>query len=413
MSVDVLGRVQVHVLERNVPVPGWRASQEERRRFQAAVAQAMVELRLDREVDDQLAAAAGRLARMMTGVGVLQPLLEEPGVEEVIVRDGWVQVERRGIVADVGGLADDGHFEAIARRAADLGHRTLKGDRPYVLVDLPSGDRFTAIIPPLSVRGTAINVRVFSRHALSLRDLADMNTFVPPGRTDEPGARALLDASGEEGLDLLPPVARLLARVAAGNLATVLISGEFGAGKTTLLNAMGLCVPSWVQLAVVETFEELQVAHPHPLRVVVPEGRSDYPTMDEVLNVVVTRMRPDLLVIGEVVREEAPRFLDAINLGKRAWSTIHGNDALGALYRLETKALATGLPHRAIREQIAAGVDLVVHLRKDPTTGRRFVAQVVSVLGLDDEGRYRLEPVYQVDGESRATLWSLWQEIAA
>ncbi len=118
--------------------------------------------------------------------------------------------------------------------------------------------------------------------------------------------------------------------------------------------------------------------------------------MDEVLNVVVTRMRPDLLIIGEIVRDEAGRFLDAINLGKRAWATIHGNDALGALYRLETKALTIGLPHQAIREQIAAGVNLIVHLRRDPDTGRRYVAQVARVKPQLIDGRYDLDLIWDV-----------------
>ena len=412
---ELLPIVQAHVVERRVPIPGWRTGEAERRQFQAAVAQALVELRLDRDLDGNLAEAAAHLAGMMTGVGVLQSILAEPGVEEVIVRDGFVQVERRGVIEDCGCLANEAHFRQAAQRAADLGHRTMKGDRPYVLVDLPDGSRFTAIVPPLSACGTAINVRVFARQALSLADLAGLGAFDPPseGRSDNADAGDLRHAAAEEGVDVLPPLAHLLARVAAGNLATVLISGEFGAGKTTLMNAMSVCVPSRVQLAVVETFEELKVAHPHPLRVVVPEGRPDFPSLDEVLNVVITRMRPDLLVVGEIVRAEAARFLDAINLGKKAWSTIHGNDALGALYRLETKALTTGLPHRAIREQVAAGVDLVVHLRQDAASGRRYVAQVARVEGLYSKGSYRLRAIYDAGDVGAATLDALLREVSA
>jgi len=381
---NVLTRVQEHILARSIPVPGWHAGEEERRRFQAAIVQAMVDLRLDREFgDDGIQDVALALAGMMTGIGVLQPLLTETGVEEIIVRNGFVQVERCGRIEDVGNLADDDHFRRIAQRAADLGRRTLKGDRPYVVVDLPDGSRFTAIVPPLSVRGTAINIRVFGRETYSLEHLALLGMF-----------RQKDEDKGDELEDVLSQSPDgLLARVASGNLATVLVSGEFGAGKTTLLSAMSQLIPPSVQVAVVETFEELRIAHPHALRVVVPEGRADFPSMDEVLNVVITRMRPDLLIIGEIVRDEAPRFLDAINLGKKAWSTIHGNDALGALYRLETKALVSGLPHRAIREQIARGVDLVIHLRKNPRTGRRYVAQVVRVEGLD-AGNYKLRRVF-------------------
>ncbi|MBO9369924.1 MAG: CpaF family protein [Chloroflexi bacterium] len=382
--LSVLPVVQEQVLGRGIPVPGWRDTEAEHQRFASAVAQVLTELRLATGMPPGEAAKV--LARAMTGIGVLQPLLEQDGVEEIIVRGGFVQIERRGVIEDVGNLAPDSHFEQVARRAADLGQRMLKGDRPYVLVDLPDGSRFTAIIPPLSRRGTAINIRVFAHTALSLDDLARFRTFEVP-EEDNPAA------TGSEP-DMLPPVARFLRAIAERNVATVLVSGEFGAGKTTLLNAMSRYVPDDVQLAVVETFEELKIAHPHPLRVVVPEGREgNFPTMDEVLNIVITRMRPDLLIVGEIVRDEAPRFLDAINLGKKSWSTIHGNDAMGALYRLETKALVSGLPHTAIREQIAAGVDLIVHMRK--YRGRRYVAEVARVEGLDADGHYRLRYLYR------------------
>lgn len=383
--LDLLPTVQEQVLARGIPVPSWQATENDRRRFVAAVAQVLSEMRLPGGLHPGEVAAV--LAGAMTGIGVLQPLLEQDGIEEIIVRNGFVQVERWGTIEDAGAMAPDFHFEQVARRAADLGRRMMKGDRPYVLVDLPDGSRFTAIIPPLSRRGTAINIRVFARRTFSLDDLARFGTFsVREPRLDE--------NTVTEEVDVLPPVARLLRIIAERNGATVLVSGEFGSGKTTLLNAMSVYVPDRVQLAVVETFEELKVVHPHPLRVVVPEGiEGDFPTMDEVLNIVITRMRPDLLVIGEIVRDEAARFLDAINLGKRAWSTIHGNSALGALYRLETKALSSGLPHRAIREQIAAGVNLIIHMRRDGS--QRYVAEVARLEGLDAEGQYRLRYLYR------------------
>jgi pilus assembly protein CpaF len=407
----ILPKVRAHILEQAVPIPGWRAPARERHVFHAAVAQALVELRLDRRLDGRLTQAAERLAGMMTGLGILQRLLEADGVEEIVVRDGFVQVERHGTIEDVGRLADDAHFEQVARRAADLGQRTMKGDRPFVLVDLPDGSRFTAIVPPLSVRGASINVRVFARERLSLGDLSDLGSFDAP---DEPGGEGVAQDGSGERLKLLPPVARLLAQVAAGNLATTLISGRFGAGKTTLMNAMSLHVPNRIQLAVVETFRELRIAHPHPLRVVVSEDRPGAPTMDEVLNVVVTRMRPDLLIIGEIVRGEAPRFLDAMNLGIKAWSTIHGNDCLGALYRLERMARrGADVGETAVRERIAAGVELVVHLGRDACSGRRYVSQVVLVKGLDFGGRYDLETLYDAqEMGSIDRLGLLWEEVS-
>lgn len=387
----VLCTVRERLLAQGAEIPGWAASPSEIERFKVSVAQALSRGRLD-VLDGDLAALVTRVAGMLTGVGVLQPLLEEPGVEEIIVRNGYLQVEKLGRIENRGWVAPDEHFQRVAERAADLGRRMMKGDRPWVLVDLPDGSRFTAIIPPLSVRGTAINIRVFRRESRSLGDLAGLGAF---DGTANQAAQDVPTALMDDQVEMLPPIAQLLASVARGNLASVLIAGEFAAGKTTLLNAMSLCIPENIQVAVVETFEELKIAHKHALRVVVRDT-PDGPTMKEVLNVVITRMRPDLLIIGEIVLDEASRFLEAINLGKKAWATIHGSDALGALRRLETLALASGLPHAAIREQVAAGVDLVVHLRQDPWTGRRYVAQVSRVDGVDHSGRYCLTDIYKV-----------------
>lgn len=395
----ILPQVQGLVLQRGIQVPGWRAAPEEHRRFSAAIAQILVGEGFS--LPGTPGEVAAILAQMMTGIGVLQPLLEQGDLEEIIVRNGIVQVEHRGRIETIGPMAPDAHFEQVARRVADLGRRVLKGNKPYVLVDLPDGSRFTAIVPPLSVRGTAINIRVFNRSTFSFRDLADRGAFTPE-------KEKVQEARGGEKPDALPWIAGFLRRVAERNAATILVSGEFGAGKTTLLNAMSQHIPPDVQVAVVETFEELKIQHPTALRVVVPEDRQDFPTMDEVLNVVITRMRPDLLIVGEVVRDEAPRFLDAINLGKKAWTTIHGNSALGALYRLETKALVSGLPHRAIREQIVFGVDLVIHLRKS-RSGRRYVEEIALLDGLED-GRYRLQYLLRPDGTLDEQLYGFLVE---
>ncbi len=406
----LLPAVQQRVLERGLAIPAWRAPEAERQRFAAAVAQTIVELRLD-QVDGRpltdIAGLAERLAGMLTGIGVLNPLLEDADTDEIIVRDGLVLRERQGVIEDLGVLAADAHFSLVADRVADQGQRVMTGQRPYVLVDLPNGDRFTAIKPPLSINGTAINIRHFQRSALTLADLAQRGTF----ESDRPVRSESEPATAQPNDGELPSIARFLAQIAAHNLASILISGEFGAGKTTLLSALSQYVLPQVQVAVVESFAELKIAHPHALRVVVPErdqrGDRDAPTMDEVLNVVVTRMRPDLLIIGEIVRDEAARFLDAINLGKRAWATIHGNDCRGALYRLETKALTLGLPHQAIREQIAAGVNVIVHLRRESVTGRRYVAQIARVKPQLVDGRYDLDLLWNAAGAAGNELDAL------
>lgn len=387
--LHLLPQVETAIVAHGIAVPGWRAGQGERRRFQDSLARLLAEGRLVSD-DTLVVEAAGVLARASTGLGVLQEIATQPGVEEVIVRHGRVQVERNGVVEDLGTLADDGYFERLARRVADLGGRAMKADRPFVLVDLPNGSRFTAMIPPLSVEGTAINVRVFRQEAMSLHSLARNGAFNQPDASDR--ENRIPDDFGED----LPEIARFLAWTVRGNAATVLISGEFSSGKTTLLNALTAYVPPTTQVAVVETFRELQIHHPTAARAVVPTPpREHFPSLDEVVNVLYTRMRPDLILFGEVVGDEAVELLSAMNLGKKVVTTIHANSAYDALLRLETLALASGMPLAAIRERVGRGVDLVVHLRK--RGARRYVAEVARVNGVSD-GRYRIEPLYDADG---------------
>jgi len=308
-------------------------------------------------------------------------------------------VERRGQVEVVGPLGPDDLFRDLAARAADLGGRALWGTRPYVLVDLPDGHRFSAMVPPLSVEGTAINIRVF-RKGMTLGDLAQFGTFEPAEPDpweDGLAADEVVGILHDEGVDSPPHVLIALTTIIRRNEASVLISGEFSSGKTTLLNALLRVLPPERVVAVVETFRELQVpSHLHPLRAVVPEVLEEgggLPPMREVVNVLYKRMRPDLIVFGEVVGEEAVPLLDAMNLGKRVITTIHGEDAYAALLQLEMLALASGLPLPAVRERVARGVNLVVHMAR--AGRRRFLRQVVLVEGYDhDTGRYRLSTLY-------------------
>ena len=383
--LSLLPQVEGMIVEQGIVVPGWRAGQAERKRFQDHLARALAGSHLVSD-DAQVVEAAGVLARASTGLGVLEEIAAQPGVEEIIVRRGQVQVERYGRIEELGALAGDDYFERLARRVADLGGRAMKADRPFVLVDLPNGSRFTAMIPPLSIEGTAINVRVFRQEALSLHSLAQSGTFDDPDRG--PALEMLPDDLEPE----LPEMARFLAWTMRDNAATVLISGEFSSGKTTLLNALTAYIAPTTQLAVIETFRELQIRHPFAARAVVPmPPRESFPSLDEVVNVLYTRMRPDLILFGEVVGNEAVELLSAMNLGKKVMTTIHANSAYDALLRLETLALESGMPLEAIRERVGRGVDVVVHMRKRDT--RRFVAEIVRVRGIED-GVYRLDHLY-------------------
>lgn len=415
-GIEAQARTQLR--RRGVPIPGWRATPEEMERFRAAVARVLVDLGQPAAVVPQLAETiAGRLA----GLGLLQSVMEEPGVEEVIVRNGHLLVEREGRIEVRGRPADDAYFLSLARRAADLGGRAMWGNRPFVLVDSPDGSRFTAMTPPLSVAGTAINVRVHRREPLTLGDLARMGAFedgaVEAGEEDGEGGDVIAEELRAEGVDApTPPVLKFLAAAVRENRASIVISGPFSAGKTTLLSALIRLIPPERVLAVAETFLELKVAHPYPARVVVPEvleEQAGLPPMREVVNVLYTRMRPDVIVFGEVVGDEAVPLLDAMGLGVRVLTTVHGDDAYGALLRLEVLAMASGLPLPAVRERVARGVDLIVHLARNGR--RRYVAEVALVEGYDHEaGRYRLSTLYRA-GERRtadrtARLRRIWEQ---
>jgi pilus assembly protein CpaF len=391
---EILVKVQELLLEQRVKIPGWGATHVDRQRFVDRVAESLSSLRLGLQ-DVDISAEAIALSDMMIGLGVLQPLLVEPGVEEIVVRDGFVQVEQHGRMVDRGQLAPNAYFETLSRRVADESRRSIKADRPYVLVNLEDGSRFTAIVPDLSPTGTAINIRVFSREARTLNNLAELGAFSPwPTR------------NGQDNLDALaanPPA--FLREVARSAAYSVLVSGEFGAGKTTLLNAMTAEVPPQRQLAVAETFRELQISHPHPLRVVVDPSRPNYPTMDEVLDVAIKRMRPDVILIGEITTPgEALRTMEAANLGKRVWATIHANSAYDAVLALETLALSTGtLPLAAVQLRISRHMHYVVHMAQDPATGRRFLREIAAIRGLRAGGGYDVQTLYRADArESRA-----------
>jgi pilus assembly protein CpaF len=240
-----------------------------------------------------------------------------------------------------------------------------------VLVDLPDGSRFTAMVPPLSKRGTAINIRVFRHRVLNLDAIIEQGTLT----------RAQAD---------------LLRQVVLERRKSILISGRPAAGKTTLLNSLLAILPQYTQLCGAETFEEIETTNPFEARAVVrDEAEAGRVSMSDVVNVLYTRMRPDVLVVGEVVNEEAREYLQAINLGVVAHTTIHGNSVLDALLRLETLAREKDVPLGAIRERIARGVGIGVHVELKPSDQGagwyRQVTEIVQVSG--DADRYILTPI--------------------
>ncbi len=366
---SILPLLQTALLKRGVAIPPWRASEKERSDFNFAVARVLAEERLLPSL--QAREVATDLASRMMGLGVLDQFLHQEGVEEIIVRQGTVMIGRNGHVEKSSVIAPDFYFYALAQRVAEMGGKPLRAANPFVLVDLPDGSRFTAMVPPLSRRGTAINIRVFSRRVLKLDDIVAAGT-------------------------LTSPQADFLREVVLDRRKSVLISGRPAAGKTTLLNALLAVLPENTQLCGAETFEEIVTSNPNEARAVVRDQvEAGRVTMAQVVNVIYTRMRPDVVVIGEVVSDEAREYLQAINLGVVAYTTIHGNSVLDALLRLETLAREKDMPLNAIRERIARGIGIGIHvdlkLSVDGSGWRRQVAEICRIEG--DGEHYTLTPV--------------------
>jgi pilus assembly protein CpaF len=296
---------------------------------------------------EEVRAVVGQVLDRVDGLGPLQVLLDDPEVSEVMVngphRPVWV--ERRGRLQRTGIVLDERGVDlAVERIASPLGVRVDR-TRPAVDARLGDGSRVNIVVPPLAVDGPCITIRRFVVRSVALADLC------PPGVGD------------------------LLARAVAERRNLVAVGGA-GAGKTTLVNALAAEIDPHERIVTVEDAAELELAHPHVVRL---ETRGSASIRDLVRNAL--RMRPDRIIVGEVRGAEALDLVVAMNTGHEgALSTLHANSAADALARLETMVLlaGSGLPLAAIRSQVAASLDLIVEMAR-LGDGRRRVVEVVEV----------------------------------
>ena len=250
-------------------------------------------------------------------------------------------VERRGRIepTDVAFASEAELMHAIERILAPLGRRVDEAS-PLCDARLPDGSRVNVVVPPLSLSGPLLTIRRFRRQGFSLRELVANGT--------------------------MPAAAAELLAVAVTARASVLVSGGTGSGKTTTLNALSGAIPAGERIVTIEDAAELSLRQEHVLRLEARppnlEGRGEVTIRQLVRNAL--RMRPDRIVVGEVRGAEALDLLQALNTGHDgSLSTVHANSPEDALRRIETLALMAdvGLPHAAVREQVASAVDLVVH----------------------------------------------------
>ena len=404
-DLKLIERVREELVKRGINPPSWRESDpDKRRRFFDEVRSILIDQGENRT-------AVNRNAQIITdalsGVGLLDQLLRDPYVEEIFVRNGHVAVEYDGTFHHLGKLADDSYFENLAVHVADQGGATLRGDRPAVLIDLPGGERFTAIVPRLSTEGTAINIRTFGRRVRTLEEMEKTGTFARRNLSLSGSLDDIADPEQQrriQGLQNTPD--RFLAWLVATLSGSLMIAGEMGSGKTTLLNALSGFLPTTAPLAALETFRELEIQHPFLLRAVAPaELPPGTPgvSLDWVLNVIYTRMNPAAILVGEVVGPEALQFLKATCLGRKALTTIHGGTVEEALMRLEQLALASApeLGLDAVRSMVAMGLDVVALMGRVNQSGRvqRALQAIAVIQGLDERGNYRLNYLYRAEGE--------------
>lgn len=417
-DLELIEQVREELVLRGINPPNWReADTEKRRRFFDEVRSILID---QGESHANINHDAQLITDALSGVGLLDQLLRDPFVEEIFVRNGEVAVEYDGNFHNLGKLADDSYFENLAVHVADQGGATLRGDRPAVLVDLPGGERFTAIVPRLSTEGTAINIRTFGRRVRTLEEMEQTGTFSKYDLSSAKMSPPFTSAS-DKGINpaLLQRIQslqntpdRFLAWMVSTLTGSLMIAGEMGSGKTTLLNALSGFLPTTAPVAALETFRELEIQHPFLLRTVAPaELPSGTPgvTLDWVLNVIYTRMNPAAILVGEVVGNEALQFLKATCLGRKAITTIHGGSIEEALMRLEQLALAAApeLGLAAIRSMVAMGLDVVALMGRVNRSGRveRTLQAIAIIAGIDENGNYRLNYLYRAEGEQSTPVF--------
>ena len=333
----------------------------------------MVSTQIDRLIDEFGAPLRGEERRFfiaeivgdLMGFGPVEPYLADPQVSEVMVNStNPIYVERNGKLEQTSSTFEsEEHLRRVIDRIVTLVGRRVDESSPMVDARLSDGSRVNAIIPPLAVDGSALTIRKFANDKLGMDQLVELGAITR-------SAADLLEAAVEGAL-------------------TMLVSGGTGTGKTTLLNSLSAAIPSTERIVTIEDSVELQLRQTHVVRLESRppniEGRGEVTVRDLVKNSL--RMRPDRIIVGEVRGSEALDMIQAINTGHDgSLATIHANSPRDALARLETMVLMAGfeLPLRAIREQIASGVDVVVQLTRFGD-GSRKVTQISEIVGMEGD----------------------------
>jgi pilus assembly protein CpaF len=299
------------------------------------------------------------------GLGPLEPLMKDPEVSDILVNthdDIWIEKDGRLHRTDIR-FKDDRHLLQVIDRIVSGVGRRIDDSSPMVDARLPDNSRVNAIIPPLAVDGPHLSIRRFKRDVLSDEDLLGKGTFTQP-------MLQVLQAAVKARLNIL-------------------ISGGTGAGKTTLLNVLSSHIPENERVVTIEDSAELQLRQPHVVRLETRppnvEGKGEVTARALVVNSL--RMRPDRIIVGEVRGPETVDMLQAMNTGHDgSLTTVHANSPRDALNRLATMvAMANlNLPEKAVRHQIANGIQVVLQVSRLPDGSRRLVS-ISEIVGMEGD----------------------------
>ena len=362
---EAIPRIYPLVMERIDPEVAAKLQRAElARQLQAVIGEILIEQKIQLNQLEQRDLVTVLLDDML-GLGPLEPLLGDETVSDIMVNGPkQVYVERRGKLelTDVA-FRDNGHVMSVATRIVTQVGRRIDESTPLVDARLADGSRVNIIAPPLAIDGTAISIRKFSKKTITLDSMAKSGS--------------------------ISPEMAVVLKIAARSRLNILISGGTGSGKTTTLNAMSQMIDEGDRICTIEDAAELQLQQPHVVRLETRppnlEGKGEITMRDLVKNTL--RMRPDRIILGEIRGAEALDMLQAMNTGHDgSLCTVHANRPREALTRLENMVGMSGvsLPAKAVRQQIAAAVHMVLQVSRMRDGGRRIIA-VTEIVGMEGE----------------------------